>query len=142
VSVSDFLTLFSARTGTDFFWATAPSPILLAAGGVALSASSILACTWPSSSPDNIYSLGLGLRKPYVLALYIWIYCIVWWFIQDTAKVVMYKIVVKYNLLGWNSTGKVVLPESTLKYIRDNKEKDLAALHGHLHHHHAPHHKP
>ena len=36
VSVSDFLTLFSARTGGDFFWATAPSPILLIAGGIAL----------------------------------------------------------------------------------------------------------
>ena len=36
VSVSDFLTLFSARTGGDFFWTTAPSPVLLVAGGVAL----------------------------------------------------------------------------------------------------------
>ena len=36
VSVSDFLTLFSARTGSDFFWTTAPSPVLLCAGAVAL----------------------------------------------------------------------------------------------------------
>ena len=82
VSVSDFLTLFSARTGGNWFYSTAPSPILLGAAGVALGASSIIACVWPKSSPDGILSLGLALAKPHVLALYIWIYCLVWWFIQ------------------------------------------------------------
>ena len=82
VSVSDFLTLFSARTGGDWFYSTAPSPILLGAAGVALGASSIIACVWPKSTPDGILSLGLALAKPHVLALYIWIYCLVWWFIQ------------------------------------------------------------
>jgi hypothetical protein len=33
----------------------------------------------------------------------------------------------KYNWFGYNDTGKLVLPESTLKYIADNKEKDLAS---------------
>ena len=41
VSVSDFLTLFSARTGPDFFWTTAPSPVLLVAGFVALGKQSV-----------------------------------------------------------------------------------------------------
>jgi hypothetical protein len=31
----------------------------------------------------------------------------------------------KYNWFGYNDTGKVVLPASTIKYIEDNKEKDL-----------------
>ena len=82
VSVSDFLTLFSARTGGDWFYSTSPSPILLGAAAVALGASSIIACVWPSSRPDDIESLGLALAKPHVLALYIWIYCLVWWVIQ------------------------------------------------------------
>ena len=88
-------------------------------------ASSIIACVWPSSTPDGIYALGLGLEQPYVLALYIWIYCIVWWFIQDVTKVLLYKLIIKYNIFKYNSTGKLVLPESTLEYIRNNREKDM-----------------
>lgn len=82
VSVSDFLTLFSSRGGSDWFWSTRPAVILLMAAAAALSCSTILACLWPSSNPDGIYSLGLTRRKPYALFVYIWLYCIVWWFIQ------------------------------------------------------------
>jgi H+-transporting ATPase len=82
VSVSDFLTLFSARTGDSWFWQSNPSPILLGAGCVALTISTTIACSWPSSSPDGIYSLGLSRREPYPLPLYIWLYCLVWWVIQ------------------------------------------------------------
>jgi len=38
-----------------------------------------------------------------------------------------YYLLKKYNTFGYNSTGQMFLPESTLKYIADNKEKDLAA---------------
>jgi H+-transporting ATPase len=125
VSVSDFLTLFSARTGPHPFFASMPSPILLVAGGFALSISSILAITWPESNPDDIYTLGLGYRRPHLLAIYIWIYCIFWWFVQDACKMVAYYFMVKMNLFGWNDTGKVDFPESTVDYIKKNKEKDM-----------------
>jgi hypothetical protein len=46
VSLSDFLTLFSARTRGPF-WEVKPGKLLLAAFVVAVSASTILACTWP-----------------------------------------------------------------------------------------------
>ena len=82
VSVSDFLTLFSARTGDDWFWSTTPAPILVIAAIIALSASTILAITWPASYPDGIYAVGLGYESPYALPVYIWIYCVVWWLIQ------------------------------------------------------------
>jgi len=82
VSISDFLTLFSARTGENWFWSNAPAPILFGAACVALSTSTILACTWPASYPDGVYTLGLLYRQPYLMPLYIWIYCIAWWFIQ------------------------------------------------------------
>jgi len=125
VSISDFLTLFSARTGDNFFWTTAPAPILMGAGFIALTISTILACAWPSGDSDGVYAMGLGRRKPYTLALYIWLYCIVWWFIQDACKVFAFYILKKYNILGYNDTGKLVLPESTLMYIKQNKEKDM-----------------
>jgi H+-transporting ATPase len=82
VSVSDFLTLFSSRTGDKFFFQSAPSPLLLGAATLALSTSTILACLWPESKPDGIYTIGLTSRSPHLLPLYIWIYCIIWWFIQ------------------------------------------------------------
>jgi H+-transporting ATPase len=130
VSVSDFLTLFSCRTGNDFFFSRAPAPILLAAGGVALTASTVLACAWPSSYPDGIYALGLGRRRPEAFAFYIWVYCIIWWWIQDACKVAFGHVMVRYNWFGINDTGKVVLPESTLQYIRDNKERHMATTSG------------
>ena len=126
VSVSDFLTLFSARTGNDFFWSTAPSPILLGASSIALGMSTILAAAWPPQEVDGIETYGLGLAKPYLLTLYIWIYCIVWWWIQDVCKVLTFRVMIKYNVFGINDTGKVVLPESTLEYMRLNKEKDMS----------------
>lgn len=53
-----------------------------AGAGMALALSTILAVSWPSSYPDGIYALGLGRRTPYALPVYIWIYCVIWWFIQ------------------------------------------------------------
>lgn len=82
VSISDFLTLFSARTGDNWFWTSAPAPILLWAAVVALSTSTILACAWPSSYPDDVYTIGLLREQPYGLAPFIWFYCLVWWLIQ------------------------------------------------------------
>eukprot|EP01035_Chromulina_nebulosa_P017545 gene17545-23108_t len=86
VAVSDFLTLFSARAGENWFWESKPAPILLIAGGFALTISTIVACVWPNSRPDGIPTIGLHRRMPYSLPIYIWLYCIVWWFIQDAAK--------------------------------------------------------
>ena len=125
VSISDFLTLFSARTNENWFWSTLPAPILLGAGGCALTLSTIIALSWPASSPDGVYTLGLGRREPYGLFIYIWLYCIGWWFVQDAAKVFTFFLLNKYNLFGYKDTGKLELPDSTLRYIKENKEKDM-----------------
>jgi H+-transporting ATPase len=82
ISVTDFLTLFSARTGELFFWETAPGPILLFAGCFSLMLSTIVACAWPSSYPDDVYTLGLARREPYSLPVFIWLYCLFWWVVQ------------------------------------------------------------
>jgi H+-transporting ATPase len=86
VSISDFLTLFSARTGDDWFWSSIPAAVLFAAAFVALSCSTILALAWPASYPDGVYTLGLARREPYILAFYIWLYCLFWWLIQVIAN--------------------------------------------------------
>ena len=87
VSISDFLTLFSVRTSDRFFWTSRPSTILILAAGFALSLSTILALAWPSSTLDGVYALGLGYRVPKGLVVYVWLFCIGFWFIQDACKV-------------------------------------------------------
>ncbi|KAJ1422197.1 P3A, P type ATPase [Ochromonadaceae sp. CCMP2298] len=130
VSISDFLTLFSARTNEDWFWTTAPAPILGAAGCLALTISTIIACSWPSSYPDGVYTLGLSQRIPYGMPVYIWLYCIGWWFVQDAAKVFTFYLLKKHNYFGYNDTGKLVLPQSTLDYIQEHKDKDMKSNKG------------
>jgi len=91
VSVSDFLTLFSARTGPKFFWQVKPAAILLIGGIIALTISSILSIFWPLSQPDGIWTE--GLRGNMWVFVFVWLYCIVWWFIQDALKVLAYKTI-------------------------------------------------
>lgn len=107
VSISDFLTLFSARTHDGFFWSSKPSTILLCAASLALTISTVLACTWPESTIDDVEVIGLALRPPEAMALYVWLYCIFWWFIQDFFKVFTYWILERYNLFGINDTLKI-----------------------------------
>ena len=126
VSVSAFLTLFSARCGEFWFWQSRPSNTVLAASAFSLTGSTILALAWPASYPDGIYTLGLAYRKPGPLFLWIWIYSIVWWVVQDATKVLAFYLMKKYNWFNINNTGKLVMPESTLEYIRQNKERDMA----------------
>jgi len=128
VSISDFLTLFSARTNEQWFWETKPAPILLGAGCIALTMSTIISCAWPPSYPDGIYTEGLGRRAPQAMALYVWLYCIGWWFVQDAAKVYLFRFLKSTNFMGYNDTGKLVMPESALRYIRENKAKDMAKV--------------
>jgi H+-transporting ATPase len=90
VSVSDFLTLFSARTGPRFFWQVKPAPILLLGGVMALSVSSLLAIFWPDSKPDGI--LTEGLLNEMGLFVFVWCFCLLFWIIQDIAKVSVYSV--------------------------------------------------
>ena len=69
----------------------------------------------------------MGYRQPHLLPIYIWIYCLVWWLVQDAAKVGTFHLIRKYNLFDFQNKGMVVLPESTQQYIRDNKKKDLSS---------------
>lgn len=100
VSVSDFLTLFSSRGGSGPFWSSAPAPILIGAAGLALTLSTVLACAWPSGELDRIRIEGLGYSDPKLLALWVWLYSIFVWFIQDACKVGTYKLLKRYNLTG------------------------------------------
>jgi H+-transporting ATPase len=108
VSVSDFLTLFSSRTGGDWFWSARPANILLGAAALAISSSLIIALSLDQQTIDDIATLGLARAPPYYLFIVILIYCIIWWFIQDAAKVLAYHYMSRANLFGINNTGMAV----------------------------------
>lgn len=107
VSVSDFLTLFSARTGSRFMWqGIPPSPMLLIGGVVALTVSSVVAVFWPVSDPDSIPVEGLW--KDMGLLFFVWLYSLVMWIIQDVLKVGMYRCISYFH----KPSGALVLPDS------------------------------
>jgi H+-transporting ATPase len=104
ISVSDFLTLFSARTHDGFFWTSMPSWILLTAAGISLTLSTILAAFWPQGSVDQQDVDGIANRGHKSLVVWVWVWCVFWWFIQDAAKVVTYHYLEKYNIMGINDS--------------------------------------
>jgi H+-transporting ATPase len=122
VAVSDFLTLFSARAGEKWFWESKPAPILLVAASLALSMSTLLAYIWPMSRPDGIPTLGLGRKSPHILPLFIWLYCIASWIIQDAVKVYTFKLLKRYNLFGYNDSG--MAPQSITYLSQLQNEHD------------------
>jgi H+-transporting ATPase len=98
VSVSDFLTLFASRAHNKFFWKSRPATILMGAAAVALSASTIVSTSWPYSHPDKIQTEGMGRSEPKLLPLFVWIYCIIWWILQDVFKVLVYQLLKRMHL--------------------------------------------
>jgi len=124
VSVSDFLTLFSARTNDQFFWKIKPALILFLGGVIALTLSSLLAIFWPQSTPDGI--LTEGLRSDMGLFVFVWLFCLFFWFIQDAMKVLAYKWLYKVNFNNISRSGVVELPESAKKLAADYEAAEKA----------------
>jgi H+-transporting ATPase len=79
VSISDFLTVFAART-QGFFITRRPGNALMVAFILATTASSLFAHLWPFGGME-------GLPGEYVL--FTWIYCILCFFVQDICKVTL-----------------------------------------------------
>jgi H+-transporting ATPase len=122
VSVSDFLTLFSARAGGDWFFMVKPAPILLAGAMFALTCSTCFAMFWPKSYPDGIQTEGLVRSPPYMLEVFVWTWSLAWWLVEDAAKVLCRWIVHKYNIFDINNTGVMVLGEAALKLQEQMRE--------------------
>merc|ERR1711975_113980 len=133
VAVSDFLTLFSARAGGDWFFMVKPAPILLAGGIIAVSCSTCFAMFWPKSYPDGIQTEGLEQSPPYTLRIFVRSWSLSWWIAEDAAKVFCRWIVHKYNIFDINNNGVMVMPESALKLQNEMREqlKNPMAMVGH-----------
>lgn len=135
VSVSDFLTLFSART-KGWFWERRLANLLGGAAMVALFASTLLSLYWDTmcfkseaekkAAPSGqVPKLGAsaymtGLRNSEGAVFCVWIYCILWWFVQDVCKVGAYWVLERWEERGfqWNQLLGVFGPQ-----VVDNKKK-------------------
>jgi H+-transporting ATPase len=129
VSVSDFLTLFSARAGGDWFFMVKPAPILAIGGFFAVTCSTCFAMFWPKSYPDGIQTEGLVQSPPYMLEVFVWSWSLSWWLAEDAAKVFCRYIVHKYNIFDINNTGVMVMTPAAEKAkaeMRANKDKVCA----------------
>lgn len=79
ISLSDFMTVFTARTD-GFFFTRAPGRLLAAAACFATVVSTILSVFWPFPEMQAISPK---------LAGFVWLYCLAWFLIQDLSKVVL-----------------------------------------------------
>merc|ERR1711988_2094699 len=132
VSVSDFLTLFSARAGGEWFFMVKPAKILMIGAMVALSSSTLIAMFWPLSYPDKIETEGLLQSPPYTLEAFVWAWSLSWWLAEDAAKVFCRWIVHKNNIFDINNTGVMVMTpaaEKAVAEMRANKDKQLGGHH-------------
>ena len=105
ISVSDFLTIFCART-TGWFWeapqGSRPHWLLMGGALFATVISVILAAFWPTSAEPPVQGLALGGFPAWIgIAL---AYSVICWVIQDAVKVVM------YNFLAGPATPAKVTP--------------------------------
>nr|AAP30857.1 P-type H+-ATPase [Trypanosoma brucei] len=103
ISISDFLTLFSSRTGGRFFFSMAPGTILLVGAVISLVISTIAASVWKKSSSDGVPVEGLARGETVADRLYplwVWIYCILWWIVQDVVKVLTHMLMEAFDIFG------------------------------------------
>lgn len=109
VSVSNFLTLFSARTGGRFFFTVPPGIILLIGAFLSLLITTLIASFWRESSPGGVLTAGLAYgdkRSDRLWPLWVWMYCIVWWFVQDIVKVVVHSFMYRFDIFGYVSSAR------------------------------------
>jgi len=125
VSVSDFLTLFSARAGGDWFFMVKPAPVLMCGAMVALTCSTCFAMFWPKSYPDGIQTEGLVESPPYMLEVFVWSWSLTWWLAEDAAKVFCRWIVTKYNIFDINNAGMMEMTPKA-KQIQEQMRRDTA----------------
>merc|ERR1712100_769468 len=131
VSVSDFLTLFSARAGGDWFFMVKPAPILAIGGCFAVTCSTCFAMFWPKSYPDGIQTEGLVQSPPYMLEVFVWSWSLSWWLAEDAAKVFCRWIVHKNNIFDINNTGVMVMTEGAKKEMAEMRANKDQAYGGH-----------
>lgn len=99
VSLLDFFSVFSARVANGFFFERKLGTPLLCAALFALALSTVLSVAWPLNNTGGSHDPAMeNLQGKHVL--YVWIYCLIWFAIQDTTKVLVYKVLLYFDFEG------------------------------------------
>ena len=144
VSLSDFLTVFSARVANGFATDRKPGTALLSAAVFATILSTILSTNWPFGPETKMESL---TSKQ---ATFVWAYCLLWFAIQDLSKVGIYKLLLSFDIAGLRTElelkqkraeemrgttgpeGRIATLEEELKQVKVERleplERDVRAL--------------
>jgi H+-transporting ATPase len=139
VSISDFLTVFAART-RSFFWERRPGYALGSAFIFATASSTLLALFWPVSAFNDLsYGQAYGKQgirmlmaplsnNPYAVVT-VWVYCILWFFIQDLLKVATYYVIENYISTENHDRMRAVAQRAQISTMlaTEDKHRGLAA---------------
>lgn len=107
VSLSDFMTVFTARTNS-WFWTRTPGKVLLIAAGVATFAATIMSVYWfldvnagsgDSGKIPNMKSVSWGV------AAWVWGFNLIFMLLQDIVKVVELRTFDKYYAMSGKESG-------------------------------------
>jgi len=129
VAVTDILTLFSSRTAHQFFFQRKPHPILFICAVFALCLSTTLSLVWPCGNLSGVPVCGLGYHENrQKIALWVWLYCIIVFIIQDAVKVGAWKIIRRNNFFNVNNVVKSRLVEGE-HGEEDHDHHELHPLH-------------
>lgn len=120
VAVSDILTLFSSRTSHQFFFMRRPHPVLFVSCIVALGVTTTLALTWPCTKLDKTPVCGLAYGDNKLLALWVWIYCIIVFIIQDVFKVTTWWLIRHFNIFNVNNQVDTDMLGTTQAELEDH----------------------
>jgi len=134
ISLSDWWTIFAARTQGPFY-SRAPSKIVFIAASFATFFSTVFSVAWPFQ-PDVHFSAHdyehheeqldeqlVGLTSGQVA--FTWAYTILWFLVQDACKVLMYKLLYRFDVCGIRTEA-----EANEERIQKNKaiQANLASV--------------
>lgn len=102
ISLSDFFTVFAART-RSWFLERRPGYALAIACVFATSLSTIFSCFWPFP-PESAKYLNMAQLRHSWAALLVWVYVLIWFVGQDICKVVCYWVL---NLMNKDEADAV-----------------------------------
>merc|ERR1712025_812723 len=115
VSLSDFLTVFAARTIGPFF-SRFPGWQLAIAACVAMGASTVLSHEW-----DHILDMPEMKSLHWKWIGFVWVYCLVWFIIQDVIKVITYWLLYKMNIGSEAHHQGLMAKKEKVTMNRDNR---------------------
>lgn len=92
IALSDYLTLFNART-KGYCWLSTPSKVLVGAAVFSLLASTFLAAYWPENDELEMQPIA------WEVVLFVWVYTFLWSFLQDFGKVICYGVMERTGMI-------------------------------------------